>query len=184
MARCQDEGEDSAYEIVEHLPSQIYDLRLRSASFSSEEYELHAAICFQTIQRYNHDSLTWTIPDSDSSDLELTAREDDQPADSKPVVTALRRAKGLKVQLPSDSEDEEIYDLVKSPRCSIQSAEPPLPPPLSSIPSRAQLLPKSGKPAGNIRIMYAHFVFLIMNLINCEYFRSFRSQETAYWSKY
>lgn len=104
----------------------------------SDEHVLHESIIGSTGGQTGSATLRshkWSIPDTDSDDE--SAEQDSWAATKAPGLSKIITDKpaSSKFNLPCDSEEEEDpYSMVKSPSLSIKSAEPPIPPPVSTIP--------------------------------------------------
>lgn len=117
----------------------------RSWSVSSGEFELLQAIQAKGTRRDNNNTIVqrkWSIPDTDSDD-DFAKRQEiwaaNSSGDQQNIMSGRSAVK--RFNLPSDSEEEDPYATAKSPSMSIKSAEPPLPPPVSTIPKSYNPLP-------------------------------------------
>lgn len=122
-------------------------------SMSSGEFELQTATQPHKKRKKLH---RWILPSTDSDDEHSYPKVPHKP---KPQLTPLR------FNLPSDSEgehddiadkycDENPYEFATSPTRVIDMDVPPLPPPISSIPSR----PRMGKNADNVAVQCVQYV--------------------------
>lgn len=111
-----------------------------------EEHELHRAIIGHIWSLANENinsQQKWSIPDTDSED-EFPVKQQSwagtKTGDSLKIAKDDRRSAN-KFNLPSDSDEENPYSTAKSPTMSIKSAEPPIPPPVSTIPRNFTAMP-------------------------------------------
>lgn len=111
-------------------------------SMSSGEFEFHTAV---QPRKKRKELCRWIIPSTDSDDDGSYPKVLHEPTESQ--------QNSIRFNLPSDSEaehdeiddkycDENPYEFATSPTRVIDMDVPPLPPPISSIPSRLYL----GKP--------------------------------------
>ncbi|XP_067952201.1 uncharacterized protein [Watersipora subatra] len=119
------------------LTIPAHSLFRTSLKFPHSEQELHEAIIGLSYSKNNNNTSKkqWSIPLSDSDD-ESGRDQGNWPGQRQTVATPMTTCQPTSgtFSLHCEIEEEDPYSMVKSPTLSIKSEEPPLPPPLSTIP--------------------------------------------------